>query len=160
MKPRSTLFLQAVIILIAIAAIVIMIRFPLMEGRAKNLDLLKIYLDPLILYVYLSSSMFFLMLYQAFKLLGYIRQSNVFTYPAVRTLTSIKRYAVILSILIIVAGLSIAIFHNKEDDPAGFIALSTMAAFVFIVISNVALVLESIIQNGMNINTTNEKLST
>jgi hypothetical protein len=38
MKPRSTVFLQAVIVLIGIVTLAIMIRFPLTEGRAENLD--------------------------------------------------------------------------------------------------------------------------
>ena len=72
MKKSSTVFLQVVIVLISIVALAIMIRFPQTEGRASNLDLFSIYADPFIVYMYLASIAFFVALYQAFKLLGYI----------------------------------------------------------------------------------------
>jgi hypothetical protein len=46
MKRISIIFLQAVIVLIGIAALAILIRLPLTEGRAANLDLFSIYFDP------------------------------------------------------------------------------------------------------------------
>ena len=151
LKPRSTIFLQAVTVLAGIAVLVIMIRFPLMEGRAKKLDLFHIYFDPLILYVYLSSIAFFVALYKVFRLLGYIRQNKVFSSASVNTLRSIKHCAVILGILIVGAGIYIRIFHAKEDDPAGFLAICIAAAFVSIVIANAAAVFEKILQKGVDI---------
>ena len=59
MKRTSTIFLQAVIVLIGIIALAILIRFPLTEGRAANLDLFNIYSDPFILYGYVASITFF-----------------------------------------------------------------------------------------------------
>ena len=49
MKKASTLFLKFVICLIAIAALIWLIWFPQLEGRAANLDLISIYTDPLII---------------------------------------------------------------------------------------------------------------
>ena len=69
MKKISTIFLQVVIAALGIAALAVMIRFPLTEGRAVNLDLFHIYADPFLMYGYLSSIAFFAALYQAFKLL-------------------------------------------------------------------------------------------
>src|SRR5690606_24036512 len=90
MKRISIVFLQAVIVLIGIVVLAIMIRFPLTEGRAANLDLFSIYADPFILYGYAASIAFFVALYKAFKLLGYIGQNNVFSLNSVRALKSIK----------------------------------------------------------------------
>ena len=73
MKKSSTVFLQVVIMLIGIVALAIMIRFPLTEGRAINLDLFSIYSDPFIIYGYIAFIAFFIVLYQAFKLLGIYR---------------------------------------------------------------------------------------
>ena len=78
MKKSSTIFLQVVIVLIGIVALAIMIRFPLTEGRATNLDLFSIYADLFLMYGYLASIAFFVALYQAFKLLGYIGRNEVF----------------------------------------------------------------------------------
>ena len=151
MKRISTIFLQAVIVLIGIVALAILIRFPLTEGRAANLDLFSIYADPFILYGYAASIAFFVALYKAFKLLGYIGQNKVFTSNSVGTLRSIKYCAIILSILIVAAGLYIRIFHNKDDDPAGFLAMCIVTTFVSIVVAIVASLFEKKIRERTTI---------
>jgi hypothetical protein len=78
MKKILTIFFQVVIVFIGIVVLAAMIRFPLIEGRATNLDLLSIYTDSFIIYGYLTSMAFFVALYQVFKLLGYIRQNKIF----------------------------------------------------------------------------------
>ncbi len=78
MNKTSIIFLQAVITLIGLVTLMLLIWFPLTEGRATHLDLFSIYADPLILYVYVFSSAFFVALYQAFKLLHYIGKNKVF----------------------------------------------------------------------------------
>ena len=158
MKPRSTVFLQAVIVLIGIVTLAIMIRFPLTEGRAENLNLFSIYLDPFILYGYAASIAFFIALYKAFKLLGYIGQNKVFSLNSVKTLRSIKHCAIVLSILIVAAGIYIRIFHAKDDDPAGFLAICIVTTFVSIIVAIAVAVFEKILQNGMDIKSENEQL--
>lgn len=106
MKRGSTLFLKAVILLIGIGALAGMIIFPQLEGRNTNADLFTIYLqDPFLAYVYIASIPFFVALYQAFQLLGYIGQNRVFSLDSVRALRNIKYCAIILSILIVMAAL-------------------------------------------------------
>ena len=113
MKQSSTIFLQGVIVLIGIVALAIMIRFPSTEGRAENLDLFSIYFDPFILYAYAASIPFFIALYKAFRLLGYIGQNKAFSQNSVRTLSSIKYCAIVLSIFIVMAGLYVRYFIKK-----------------------------------------------
>ena len=113
MKRSSIIFLQMVIVLIGILALAIMIRFPLTEGRATNLDLFSIYSDPLILYGYAASIPFFIALYKAFKLLGYIGQNKTFSLNSARALRSIKYCAIVLSIFIVMAGLYVRYFIKK-----------------------------------------------
>lgn len=60
MKRISTAFLQTVIVLIGIVALIILIWFPLTEGRATHLDLFSTYADPFILYGYGASIAFLL----------------------------------------------------------------------------------------------------
>ena len=143
---------------IGIVALAIMIRFPLTEGRAANLDLFSIYSDPFILYGYAASIPFFIALYKAFKLLGYIGQNKAFSLNSVRTLSSIKYCAIALSILIVMAGIYIRIFHNKDDDPAGFLAICIVTTFVSLVVATAVAVFEKILQNGMDIKSENEQL--
>ena len=156
MKKISTLFLQAVIVLIGIIALAILIRVPLTEGRATNLDLLSIYADSFILYGYAASIAFFVALYKAFKLLGYIGQNKVFSSNFVGALKSIKYCAIVLSILIVTAGLYIRIFHNKEDDPAGFLAICIVTTFVSIVVATAAAIFEKILQNAIDMKSEND----
>ena len=156
MKRISIIFLQAVIVLIGIVALSVMIRFPLTEGRAQNLDMFSIYFDPFILYGYASSIAFFVALYKAFKLLGYIGQNKLFTQNSVRTLRSIKYCAIIFSVLIVMAGLYIRIFHDKDDDPAGFLAMSIVITFISIAVATGVAVLEKVLQNAVDMKSEND----
>lgn len=156
MKRISIVFLQAVIVLIGIVALAMLIWFPLTEGRATNLNLVNIYLDPFILYGYAASIAFFVALYKAFKLLGYIGQNKVFSLSAVKTLQSIKYCALILSILILMAGLYIRVFHNKEDDPAGFLAICMVTIFIAIVVATAAAIFEKLLQNAIDMKSEND----
>lgn len=156
MKRTSIIFLQAVIVFIGIVAFALLIRLPLTEGRAANLDLFSIYFDPFILYGYAASIAFFVGLYKAFKLLGYIGQDKAFSSNSVRTLKSIKYCAIALSILIVTAGLYIRLYHNKEDDPAGFLAICIVTTFVFIVVATAAAIFEKILQNAINMKSEND----
>jgi len=156
MKRISIIFLQAVIVLIAIVAIIILIRFPLTEGRAKSLTLFNIYFNSFILYGYTASIVFFVGLFKTFKLLGYIGQNKIFTANAVKALKGIKYCAVILSILIVLAGLYIKLFHNKEDDPAGFLAICMVTTLVSIVVASAAAIFEKILQNAIDMKSEND----
>jgi hypothetical protein len=156
MKRISTLFLQAVIVLIGLIVLTLLIRLPLTEGRAANLDLLSIYADPFILYGYAASIAFFIALYKAFKLLGYIGQNKVFSTDSVEALKSIKYCALVFSALIVLAGVYIRIFHDMEDDPAGFLALCMVTTFASIVIATAAAIFQKILQNAIDMKSEND----
>ena len=156
MKGLPILFLQAVIVLMGVVALSIMIRFPLTEGRAQNLDLFSIYADPFILYAYAASLAFFVALYKAIRILGYIRQDRLFTLKSVRTLKSIKYCAIILIIMIGLGGIYIRIFHAEGDDPAGFLALCMLMIFINIAIATAVAVLERLLQNAVDMKTEND----
>jgi MFS superfamily sulfate permease-like transporter len=128
----------------------------LTEGRATNLGLFSIYADPFIIYGYLASIAFFVALYQAFKLLGYIGQNKVFSLNSVKCLRAIKYCAIILSILIVMAGLYIRIFHANGDDPAGFLAMCIVTTFISIVIATAAAVFEKTLQSAVDIKSEND----
>lgn len=156
MKRISTVFLQAVIVLIGIVVLAALIWLPSTEGRAANLDLLNIYTDPFILYGYAASIAFFVALYKAFKLLGYIGQNKVFSSSSVGALKSIKYCAIVLSILIVTAGLYIKMSHHKDDDPAGFIAICIVTTFASIVVATAAAIFEKILQNAIDMKSEND----
>jgi len=151
----ATIFLQGVTVLIGVVALAIMIRFPQTEGRAANLDLFSIYADPFILYGYAASVPFFIALYKAFRLLGYIGQNKAFSIPSVKTLRNIIYCATALGILIVTAALYIMIFHHKDDDPAGFVAMCIVATFVAVVVVAAVAMFEKIIQDGLDLQSEN-----
>ena len=156
MKKISILFLQIALVAIGVVAFAILIRFPLTEGRAVNLDLWSIYSDPFILYAYLSSIAFFVGLYKAFRLLGFIRLNKLFTEDSINILKNIRYCAIILSVLIVMAGVYIKIFHHKDDDPAGFLGLCIVTTFICIVVATAVAVLEKVLQNAIDMKSEND----
>src|SRR4030088_2245088 len=122
LKRGSTLFLKVVLMLIAIGALAGLIWFPQTEGRATNLDLISIYTDPFIIYIYIASIPFFVGLYQAFKLLSFIDASKAFSQGAVNTLKDMKFASLSLIGFIVLAEFYIRFFAHG-DDPAGPTAL-------------------------------------
>ena len=156
MRPISIMFLKAVIVVIAVVVLSIMIRFPMMEGRAENLDLLSIYSDPFILYGYAASIVFFVLLYKAFRLLGYIASNKLFSATSIHTLRAIKYCAIIISVSIVMAGLYIKVFHNDDDDPAGFLAMCIVITFISIAVATAVAVLEQSLQNAVDMKSEND----
>lgn len=151
MRKTSTIFFQIIILLIGIVALASIIRFPLTEGRAANLDLFSIYADPFIIYGYLASIFFFIAWYKAFKLLGYIGQNKLLSLNSVKALRTIKYCAIVLSTLIVLAGVYIRVFHAADDDPAGFLAMCILATFISIVIATTASIFERRLQNALGV---------
>lgn len=158
MKQTTTIFLQGVIVLIGIVALAIMIQLPLLEGRAANLDLFSIYTDPFILYGYAASTPFFIALYKAFMLLLHIRHNTAFSQNSVNALNSINYCTIVLSSLIVMGGLYIKVFHNKDEDPAGFLAICIVATFILIVVATATSVFKKIVQDGMDLQSENKIL--
>ena len=61
-----------------------------------------------------------------------------------------------MSILIVLAGVYIRIFHSKDDDPAGFLAMCFIMTFITIAITTAVAVLEKILQNAVDMKTEND----
>jgi hypothetical protein len=155
MKKGSTLFLKFVICLIAIVALTWLIWFPQLEGRAATLDLISIYLDPLIIYAYIGSIPFFVALYQAFNLLGYVDKNKVFSQSAVKAVSIIKYCALIFSGFIVLGILYIRLIVKGEDS-AGVTALGIFTTFASIVIATAAAVFQKLIQNAVDLKSEND----
>src|SRR6266508_5720296 len=95
MKRGSTIFLQVVVVLISIGALAIMLWEPHIEGRNAHATLFEIYFkDPFLAHAYIGSIPFFVALYQAFKVLGYVRQNKTFSPATVKALGTIKYCAI------------------------------------------------------------------
>ena len=85
MKRSSIILLQVVVVLIGIGALIFLLWEPHIEGRNVHATLFQIYFnDPFLMWAYTASISFFVALYQAFKLLGYIRQNKAFSLNSVK----------------------------------------------------------------------------
>ena len=155
MKRRSTLFLQVVIVLIGIGALTLMLWEPHIEGRNAHATLFEIYFkDPFLAYAYIASIPFFVALYQAFKVLGYVGQNKVFSQAAVKALRTIK-YCAIAIIGFVAVGVIFMMFGDSEDRPAG-VFMRILITFPSIVVATAAAMFERILQNAVDIKSEND----
>jgi hypothetical protein len=157
MKKSSTIFLQVVIVLIGIGALALLLWEPHIEGRNVHATLFEIYFkDPFLAYAYLASISFFVALYQAFKLLGYIGQNKVFSQAAVNALRTIKYCAITLVAFIVGAEAYFFIFVRGKDDIAGGVMMGLFLIFVSAVIATAAAVFERTLQSAVDIKSEND----
>ena len=152
---RSSTFLQVVIVLIGIGALALMLWEPHIEGRNAHATLFEIYFkDPFLAYAYIASIPFFVALYQAFKVLGYVRQNKTFSQATVKALRTIK-YCAIAIIGFVAVGVIFIMFGDKDDRPAG-VFMRILITFVSIVIAAAAAVFERVLQNAVDIKSEND----
>jgi len=149
------MFLKFVIYLIGIGILVGLIWFPQTEGRATNLDLISIYADPFIIYIYIGSIPFFIGLYSAFKLLNLIDKNKAFSQAAVNTLRNMK-FASLALIGFIAAALFFIRFFAQGDDPAGPTALGIAVSFAVAVIATAAGIFQKLLQNAVDLKSEND----
>lgn len=156
MKQSSTVFLKLVIILIAGVTLTGMLWFPQIEGRNATATQFQIYFqDPFLAYTYIASIPFFIALYQAFKLLGYIEKNKVFSSVAVKCLRNIKYCGVALAGFIAVAMPYIVMFAQDDDSP-GFVLFMLMGVFISIVIATAAGVFQKLLQSAVDLKSEND----
>lgn len=157
MKRSSTIFLQIVIVLIGIGALALLLWEPHLEGRNAHATPFEIYFkDPFLAYVYTASIAFFVALYQAFKLLGYIRANEVFSQRSVKALRTIKYCAMALVAFIVGAEAYIFIFVRGKDDIAGGVMIGLVMIFVSVVAATAAAVFERLLQSAVEIKSEND----
>jgi DUF2975 family protein len=155
MKRGSTIFLQVVIVLFGVGVLALLLWEPNLEGRNVNATLFEIYFkDPFLAYAYIGSIPFFVGLYQAFKLLGYIRRNEIFSQRSVRALRTIKYCA--LAIIGFVAVSVIFMIGGDRDDRPGGTFMRILITFPSIVVATAAAVSERILQNAVDIKSEND----
>jgi len=106
--------------------------------------------------MYTGSIAFFVALYQAFRLLGYIGRNEVFSQRSVKALRTIKYCAMTLVAFIMGAEAYFFIVVRGKDDIAGGVMMGLLLIFVFVVIATAAGVFERIVQNAVDIKTEND----
>jgi Protein of unknown function (DUF2975) len=150
MKRGSTIFLQLVIVLLGVGVLALLLWEPNLEGRNAHATLFETYFkDPFLAYAYIGSIPFFVALYQAFKLLEYIRRNEIFSQRSVRALRTIK-YCALAIIGFVAVSLVFMISGDRDDRPAG-VFMRILITFPSIVVATVAGVFERILQNAVDI---------
>jgi hypothetical protein len=154
MKRGSTLFLQVVIVLIGIGALAFMVWEPHVEGVNSHATLFEKYFNLFVAYVYIASIPFFVALYQAIKVLGYVRQNKTFSQTTVKALRTIKYCA--LAIIGFVAVSAVFMIGGDRDDRPGGTFMRILVTFPSIVVATAAAMFERILQNAVDIKSEND----
>jgi hypothetical protein len=156
MKRGSAAFLQTVIVLIGIGALAFMLWEPYIEGRNVHAKPFEIYLrDPFLAYAYVASIPFFVALYQAFKVLGYVGRNQVFSQPAVKAMRTIKLCAIAI-IGFVVVGEVFILKHDDKEDPGAGVFMGLLISFGSAVIATAAAVFERVLQNAVDLKSEND----
>lgn len=125
MKKSLVIFLQVILVALGIATLAFILWEPHLEGRNVNATNFEIYFqDPFLAYAYIASISFFVMLYQAFRLLGYVGQNKTFSPDSLKALQIIKRSARVLLAFVVAAEAYLFIVRPGDDIAGGvFIGL-------------------------------------
>jgi hypothetical protein len=157
MKKSSTVFLRVVIVLIGIGALALMLWEPHLEGRNAHATLFQIYFnDPFLAYAYIASIAFFVALFQAFKLLGYVGRSDVFSQRSVKALRTIKYCAMSLVGFLVGAEAYFFIVQRGKDDIAGGVMMGLFLIFISVVVATAAAVFERTLQSAVELKSEND----
>src|SRR6267142_807357 len=154
MNRSSTIFLQVVIVALGIGALAFMLWEPHVEGVNAHATLFEMYFNSFVAYAYIGSIPFFVALYQAFKLLGYIGRNEIFSQRSVRALRTIK-YCALATIGFVAVSVIFMIGGDRDDRPGGTF-MRILVTFPSIVVATAAAMFERILQNAVDIKSEND----
>ena len=157
MKQGTTLFLKAAVILIGIPILALCIFLvPEIANYATELYPDMTYMKHLVFIdLYASAIPFYIALYQAFKLLGYIDHNKAFSDFSVLALKHIKNCAITISILY-AAGMPLFYLMAEKDDAPGIILIGMVMIFASMVIAVFAAVLQRLLKEAIDIKSEND----
>lgn len=155
MKRYSTIFLKVAVILIGIPVLALCIYglYWLVNNPANPSYAPILY--PIIAGIYVSAIPFFIALYQALILLGYIDKSKAFSELSVIALKNIKHCANIIGIIYVVVLPFVYLVAEKDDAP-GLIIVGMVPIFASMVISVFAAVLQKLLKEAIDIKSEND----
>ncbi|MDF2532484.1 MAG: hypothetical protein K0Q65_2065, partial [Clostridia bacterium] len=155
MKRGTTIFLKMAVILIGIPVLVLCIfGLPWLANNPANPAYAHI-LYPIVVGMYATVIPFYIALYQAFRLLGYIDKNEAFSKLSVKALKNIKKCAVAISILYVVI-IPFVFLLAELDDAPGLIIMGMVPIFASMVIAVFAAVLQRLLQEAIDIKSEND----
>ncbi|MDQ3099054.1 MAG: DUF2975 domain-containing protein [bacterium] len=151
MEQSSTVFLKLVVSLIGIAVLAVCI-FVLPYGI--NTDRTGMY-APILIGLYGPAIPFFVAIYQALLLLGYIEKNNVFSQISVKAIKNIKYCALVICALFI-GGMPYIFYAADKDDAPGVVAIGFVIIGASFIIATAAAVLQKLLQNVVDMKAEND----
>lgn len=155
MKKSSILFLQVVIVVLGIVTLTLLLVEPHLEGVNRYTPFFQVYRDPFVVLVYIGSIPFFMALYQAYRVLGYVGKNMIFSLPAVQALRTIKRCALAIIGFVVLEEVVIMLNHGN-DDATGAVMMGVCITFGSIVVATAAAMFEKVLQNAVDIKSEND----
>lgn len=160
MKKGSTLLLRLAVIVIGIPVLLIAVLIlpkivlETMGYIGEGMQLPWIVLS-LMAIMYISAIPFYMALYQALKLLGYIDRNEAFSELSVESLKKIRNYAFTISALY-AAGLPFIFMIAEWDDAPGLALLGLVIVGASLVIAVFAAVLQRLLKQAIDIKHEND----
>ena len=140
------------LVLAGLSVLGFLLWLPPHEGRNAQATLFATYFkDPFLAYVYIGSIPFFTALYQAFKVLGYVRRDEIFLPPTLKALRTIRYCALATAGLALGGVIYIILAAGAQEDKAGGVMPGALLVFVSMAVAAAAGVLESIIGRAVDI---------
>ena len=160
MKRGSTIFLKIAVIFMGIPVLAMCIfLLPLIAVEAteaidKGSELAYVVYGLLVV-MYISVIPFFFALYQSFNLVSYIDKNQAFSELSVIALNKIKKCAIIISGLYMVA-LPFVFIMAEVDDAPGLVIVGMVPIFASLVIAVFAAVLQRLLKEAIDIKEEND----
>lgn len=156
MKKISTNLLRISIVGIGAAMLALYVfALPWFAQRSATVDHLAFWRYPAMVGWYATAIPFYLALYHTMKLLGYIDKKTAFSSLSVAALRNVRNCAFVFSALFALGLPSIYLIADFDDAP-GLMLLGLMIAAVPIVIATFAAVLQSLLQEAIEIKKEND----
>jgi hypothetical protein len=155
MKRGSTLFLKLAVFLMGIPVLALCTAGVFyLPNHHFNPDYDHI-LYPIVIGIYSSAIPYFVALFQAFKLLGYIDNEQAFSQLSVKALQIIKYCAIAISGLYLIVLPFVYLLADLDDAP-GLIFVGMVPIFASLVIAVFAAVLQRLLQQAIDIKSEND----
>lgn len=156
LKNGSTLFLRLALVALGLIALLLCaFAVPTVSNEAAQF-LEMDYLKPLIIGgTYIAALVFFVALYQAFKLLGLIGRKQAFSRGSVAALGCIKYCGVVIG-LIFACMMPVVYLIADKDDAPGLIIVGAAFVGAALTVAAFALLLERLIEDALEIKSEND----
>lgn len=149
MNRIVTVLLQLGVVFVGLGALIFLLVEPHFEGRNINATAYEVYFnDPFLVYAYVASISLFVLLYQVFKVIGYIGRNQTYSLTAVKALRTIQ-YCALAGIGFVVGPLGYLLIVRPEDDIAGGVAMGFLIIICFAISGAIATMFKKVVENNI-----------